>query len=131
MPKLPTPVIVLIAIAVTIDLICLVGLFVLRRRGVYIKLRTKFGPAIVFDSQDDDGVPIRLLNVGGKFQSVSYVQDSLKYRLVCVYHRYFAQIVDIAGLKDGREGRALTAGALAPLRARDRSRQIPRPYLCP
>ena len=68
MPKLPTPVIVLIAIAVTIDLVCLVSLFVLRRRGVYIKLRTKFGPAIVFDSQDDDGVPIRLLNVGGKFQ---------------------------------------------------------------
>lgn len=110
MPKLPTPIVALIAIAVAVDLVCLVCLLVLRRRGVYIKLRTKFGPAIVFDSQDDDGVPIRLLNVGGKFQSVSYVQDSLRYRLVCVYHRYFAQIVDIAGLKDGREGRALVIG---------------------
>ncbi len=110
MPKLPTPIVALIAIAVAVDLVCLACLLVLRRRGVYIKLRTKFGPAIVFDSQDDDGVPIRLLNVDGKFQSVSYVQDSLRYRLVCVYHRYFAQIVDIAGLKDGREGRALVIG---------------------
>ena len=57
--------VVLITVAIAVDLICLVCLFVLRRRGVYIKIRTMFGPALVFDSQDDDGVPIRLLNVGG------------------------------------------------------------------
>jgi spermidine synthase len=69
---MPTPVIVLIAIALAVDLTLLVVVLVLRARGVTIYPRTKFGPALVFDSTDDDGTPIRLLNVNGKFQSVCY-----------------------------------------------------------
>ncbi|MGN0075878.1 MAG: spermidine synthase [Parafannyhessea sp.] len=110
MQGIPAPLRVAIIVCIVIDVVFVVFMVVLRRRGVYVKPHTMFGPALVFDSQDDDGVPIRLLNVNGKYQSVSYVQDSLKYRLVCVYHRYFAQIVDIAGLQGGREGRALVIG---------------------
>lgn len=110
MQGIPAPLRVAIIVCIVIDVVFVVFMIVLRRRGVYVKPHTMFGPALVFDSQDDDGVPIRLLNVNGKYQSVSYVQDSLKYRLVCVYHRYFAQIVDIAGLQGGREGRALVIG---------------------
>ncbi|MCH4083110.1 MAG: fused MFS/spermidine synthase [Olsenella sp.] len=110
MQGIPAPLRVAIIVCIVIDVVFVVFMVVLRKRGVYVKPHTMFGPALVFDSQDDDGVPIRLLNVNGKYQSVSYVQDSLKYRLVCVYHRYFAQIVDIAGLQGGREGRALVIG---------------------
>lgn len=110
MQGIPAPLRVAIIVCVVIDVVFVVFMIVLKRRGVRVIPRTMFGPALVFDSQDDDGVPIRLLNVNGKFQSVSYVQDELKYRLVCVYHRYFAQVVDIAGLKGGREGRALVIG---------------------
>lgn len=110
MQGIPAPLRVAIIVCIVIDVVFVVFMVVLRRRGVYVKPHTMFGPALVFDSQDDDGVPIRLLNVNGKYQSVSYVQDSLKYRLVCVYHRYFAQIVDIAGLQGGLEGRALVIG---------------------
>lgn len=110
MQGISAPLRVAIIVCIVIDVVFVVFMVVLRKRGVYVKPHTMFGPALVFDSQDDDGVPIRLLNVNGKYQSVSYVQDSLKYRLVCVYHRYFAQIVDIAGLQGGREGRALVIG---------------------
>lgn len=89
---------VIFFVSLGLDALYLVALLVLRRRGVYVQPFTRFGPAVVFDSQDGDGVPIRLLNVAGKFQSISYVQDGLRYRLVCVYHRYFAQIAEIAGL---------------------------------
>lgn len=92
---MPTPVIVLIAIALAVDLTLLVVVLVLRARGVTIYPRTKFGPALVFDSTDDDGTPIRLLNVNGKFQSVCYVEPERRWDLACIYHQYFAQIVDI------------------------------------
>ena len=92
---MPTALIVLIAIAITVDLCLLVVVLVLRARGVIIYPRTKFGPALVFDSTDDDGTPIRLLNVNGKFQSVCYVEPARRWDLACIYHQYFAQIVDI------------------------------------
>ena len=92
---MPTALIVLIAIALTVDLCLLVVVLVLRARGVIIYPRTKFGPALVFDSTDDDGTPIRLLNVNGKFQSVCYVEPARRWDLACIYHQYFAQIVDI------------------------------------
>lgn len=114
---MPTPIIVIVAVFCVIDFACLIALWGLRKRGVHLFLRTKFGPAMVFDSVDDDGVAIRLLNVGGKFQSVSYVEPSLRWRLVCVYHQYFAQIVEIqADLWD--ESDAPAPGAAAQGKAR-------------
>lgn len=61
-------------------------------RGVFMQ-RTKFGLALVFDSEDADGTPVRLLNVNGTYQSVSYVSDDLWCELVCVYHRTFADVL--------------------------------------
>lgn len=68
-------------------------LALLRWRGVSVWWRTMFGPAIVFDSADDDGTPVRLLNVGGTFQSICYTDDDLRWELVCAYHRTMADLV--------------------------------------
>lgn len=68
-------------------------LALLRWRGVSVSWRTMFGPAIVFDSTDDDGTPVRLLNVGGTFQSICYVDEGLRWELVCEYHRTMADVL--------------------------------------
>lgn len=65
----------------------------LRRRGVTMR-RTRFGVTLVFDSQDADGTPVRLLNVNGAFQSVSYVPEGLRFELACEYHRVIAGLVE-------------------------------------
>lgn len=84
-------------IFLVLDALSLLFLFLLKRRGVTVKLKTKFGPALIFDSKDHEGTAIRLLNVAGKFQSVGYVDESLWAKLACIYHQYFAQVQDITG----------------------------------
>lgn len=66
---------------------------ILAWRGVWFTWHTRFGPALVFDSQDADGTTVRLLNVGGTFQSVCYVDDDLLWDPVCEYHRSWAMVV--------------------------------------
>lgn len=88
-----------------VDLAVFVVLFVgawvisprlLRRRGADL-VRTKFGPALVFESEDASGTPVRLLNVRGTFQSISYIQPDLRFELVCNYHRAMAHLLWAAG----------------------------------
>ena len=67
--------------------------WLLRRRGVDM-LRTKFGLTLVFDSQNADGTPVRLLNVNGTFQSGCYVPEDLRFELACVYHREMAEVIE-------------------------------------
>ena len=67
-------------------------LLILRARGVYVT-RTKFGLTMIFDSEDADGTPIRLLNVNGTFQSVSYIASELRFELCVHYHRMMAQLI--------------------------------------
>ena len=67
-------------------------LLILRARGVFVT-RTKFGLTMIFDSEDADGTPIRLLNVNGTFQSVSYIEPKLRFELCVHYHRMMAQII--------------------------------------
>jgi len=55
--------------------------------------RTKFGLTMIFDSEDADGTPIRLLNVNGTFQSVSYIASELRFELCIHYHRMMAQLI--------------------------------------
>lgn len=74
--------------------------WLLRRRGVELR-RTRFGLTLVFDSEDADGTPVRLLNVNGTFQSVSYVPEALRFELACVYHRVMAEVIE--GLAATRE----------------------------
>ncbi|MDO4536726.1 MAG: fused MFS/spermidine synthase [Coriobacteriales bacterium] len=66
---------------------------ILAWRGVWFCWHTRFGPAMVFDSEDADGTTVRLLNVRGTFQSVCYVDDELLWLPVCEYHRSWAQAV--------------------------------------
>lgn len=67
-------------------------LLILRARGIFVT-RTKFGLTMIFDSEDADGTPIRLLNVNGTFQSVSYIAPDLRFELCVHYHRMMAQII--------------------------------------
>ena len=67
-------------------------LLILRARGVFVT-RTKFGLTMIFDSEDADGTPIRLLNVNGTFQSVSYIAPELRFELCVHYHRMMAQLI--------------------------------------
>lgn len=61
-------------------------------RGVTTQ-RTKFGLALLFDTQDADGTPVRMLNVNGTFQSACYLDERIWSELVCEYHRTSAEIV--------------------------------------
>lgn len=61
-------------------------------RGVTVK-RSKFGVALLFDTVDADGTPVRMLNVNGTFQSACYLTDDLWSELVCMYHRNSARVV--------------------------------------
>lgn len=60
-------------------------------RGVTTQ-RTKFGLALLFDTEDADGTPVRMLNVNGTFQSACYLNEDIWNELVCEYHRTFARI---------------------------------------
>ena len=61
-------------------------------RGITVR-RTRFGLALLFDTTDADGTAVRMLNVGGAFQSVSYVEAALSCELACEYQREQARIV--------------------------------------
>lgn len=79
---------------------------VLAWRGVWFSWHTRFGPALVFDSSDADGTTVRLLNVGGTFQSVCYVDEDLLWDPVCEYHRSWALLVHKAWPLKKRGGQA-------------------------
>lgn len=95
---MPALLVALIVVVSALDIFILRLPWLLKKRGVWLWWRTKFGPALVFDSQDDDGTTVRLLNVRGKYQSVGYVDPELRWELACIYHKYFAEIVDILNL---------------------------------
>lgn len=80
--------------------------WLLRRRGVTM-CRTKFGTTLIFESENADGTPVRLINVNGTFQSVCYLPDDLHFELACLYHREMADVIDRMAHKAGREGRTL------------------------
>ncbi|MBQ3301679.1 MAG: fused MFS/spermidine synthase [Eggerthellaceae bacterium] len=63
------------------------GVEVYRRFGpsTYKRFRTMFGRTRVYQVADDDGAPVRLLEVGGIVQSGTYVDDERCYDLVFEY----------------------------------------------
>ena len=85
----------LVTSVVSTALLCAMP-WLLHRRSVEL-LRTRFGLTLVFDSADADGTPVRLLNVNGTFQSVSYVPEGLRFELACVYHRTMAAVMEGLG----------------------------------
>ena len=69
----------------------------LATRGVQMRHRGLLGAVLVFETEDEDGTTVRLLNVDGTFQSASYVSDELWSELVCVYHREMVRAINAAG----------------------------------
>ena len=78
--------------------------WLLRKRGVVMR-RTKFGLTLVFESENLDHTPVRLLNVNGTFQSVCYIPEDLRFELACEYHRAMASLIE--GLARRAEGRGV------------------------
>lgn len=73
--------------------------WLLRKRGVEVR-RTKFGLTLIFEADNLDGTPVRLLNVNGTFQSGCYVPEDLRFELACEYHREMAHVIE--GLVESR-----------------------------
>lgn len=67
--------------------------WLLRKRNVVMR-RTRFGITLVFDAENLDGTPVRLLNVNGTFQSGCYVPSELRFELACEYHREMARVIE-------------------------------------
>lgn len=80
--------------------------WLLRKRGVEM-CRTMFGLTLIFDSDAEDGTAVRLINVNGTFQSVSYVEEGLRFELACEYHREMAREIEGRAAAAAREGRRL------------------------
>ena len=103
---MPIAIFFAVAVCITALMYLVVIPWALKKRGVSVIPRTKFGVALVFDTTDDDGTAVRLLNVGGTFQSACYLEEGLRDELVCVYHRNM-----VATLKRlPRGGRVLVIG---------------------
>ena len=75
--------------------------WLLRKRNVEMR-KTKFGMTLVFDAENADGTPVRLLNVNGTFQSGCYVPEDLRFQLACEYHREMARVIEELVAKRGR-----------------------------
>ena len=87
--------------------------WLLRKRGVEMR-RTKFGLTLIFEAENADGTPVRLLNVNGTFQSGCYVPEDLRFELACEYHREMARmiegLVESRGCTRGRPLRVMVMG---------------------
>ena len=66
-------------------------------RGIDARRRGPFGMTLVFETCDEDGTPVRLLNVNGTYQSACYLTGELWSELVCVYHRIMVERIDEMG----------------------------------
>ena len=89
---MPTALIVFIALTIAGFLIHLLCMRLLAWRGVTVR-RTRFGVTFIFDTEDADGTPVRMLNVNGAFQSVAYATDELWSELPVSYQREQARII--------------------------------------
>ena len=90
---------------IVLTVVCTVFLaimpWLLRKRGVEMR-RTKFGLTLIFDAENADGTPVRLLNVNGTFQSGCYVPEDLRFQLACEYHREIARVIEGLVARCGR-----------------------------
>lgn len=94
-PRVPTPLIVMLVIIACAALSWGAHVLMIRAlawRGVTME-RTRFGLALLFDTADEDGTPVRMLNVNGAFQSACYATPGLCCELACAYQRDEAEVV--------------------------------------
>ncbi|MBS5451486.1 MAG: fused MFS/spermidine synthase [Coriobacteriia bacterium] len=101
--------VILIVLAVVVVLVAL--LVLVRRRmaqaGIYLTLRTKFGPVLIFTVEGDDGEPVRILNVGGVYQSATYLDDDRVYDLVFEYTKLYDKMFEAQPAADATGQRPL------------------------
>lgn len=81
----------------------------MREAGIFVRLRTKFGPVLVFTVEGDDGEPVRVLNVGGMYQSATYLDPARAYDLVFEYTKRYDAMFQ-AELPSGPVRNALMIG---------------------
>ena len=62
----------------------------------YVKIPTMFGPARIYQVEDDAGRSVRLLEVSGVVHSGTYVDDELRYDLVFEYLKRYDAMFDPA-----------------------------------
>ena len=93
----PTWAAVILVLSIAISAVYWSLPWLLSLRGVEMRRRSLFGTMLIFESEDEDGTPVRLLNVDGTFQSASYISDDLWSELVCEYHRTMADAIDETG----------------------------------
>ena len=89
MPPLVWPLVVIVVVLAAVGGLVLLLRSRMREAGIFVKLRTMFGPALVFTVEGDDGEPVRVLNVGGMYQSACYLDESRAYDLVFEYTKLY------------------------------------------
>lgn len=65
------------------------GVVTTRRRDFHFAGKTASGFAKVFNVKDEAGVPVRVLSIGGVYQSATYLDEETKYLLPFAYYRAF------------------------------------------
>lgn len=91
---MPTPLKVLLVVVAVLAALAFVLVRRMRAAGVYVYPFTKFGPAIVLPIEDDEGNAVRVLSVGGMFQSATYLDESRRYEPVFGYYREFDRMFE-------------------------------------
>lgn len=94
---MPTWAIVILVLSLLVSAVFWSLPWLLKLRGVEMRRRSLFGTVLVFEHADEDGTPVRLLNVNGTFQSATYLSDELWAELVCAYHRTMVDEIDRHG----------------------------------
>ena len=72
---MPTWAIVIIVVSLLVSAVFWSLPWLLKLRGVEMRRRSLFGTVLIFEHADEDGTPVRLLNVNGTFQSATYLSD--------------------------------------------------------
>lgn len=81
-----------------------------RRFDLHVFPRTMFGRALVYTVRDAAGDPVRVLNVGGGYQSATYLGDRWAEPALA-YYRAFDRMFEAEGSgSEGADGAAATGG---------------------
>lgn len=91
---MPTPLKVLLVVVVVLAVLAFVLVRRMRAAGVYVYPFTKFGPAVVLPIEDDEGNAVRVLSVGGMFQSATYLDEERRYEPVFGYYKQFDRMFE-------------------------------------
>lgn len=79
--------------AVAATVVAAVGAAARKRIGLHVVPRTMFGPAVIRNARGDNGERIRALQVGGAFQSATYL-DERRFEPCFEYYRAFDHLFE-------------------------------------